>query len=100
MAEEMKNEEVLSDEVLEEVAGGTKKEIKKDIEMLKHYGYLRGIDSPSIPQINDAILAIGREVGLKMGYNPDYNNKNKYYINHDSHGQEYFWNEIRDRKGY
>ena len=91
--EKILEEEILSDDELEDVAGGTRAEIQADANRLRGLGYL-GSGKVTVEQINDAFLRLGRDYGLKLGYNPDKYDANRYYLNHDKKNHKQIWNII------
>ena len=100
MAEEkILNDEILEDAELEEVAGGTYREIRDDANRLRALGYLPRHGTVSKQDINDAFIQLGRDHGLKLGYNPSDTRANRYYVNHDGKNHEQIWNIIYDRIG-
>ena len=96
--EEVKDEEIMIDEELDEVAGGTTKEIKDDANRLRALGYLPQ-GAVSKHQINDAFLRLGSDYGLKLGYNPSDRDENRYYLDHKKKDHEQIWNIIYSRIG-
>ena len=99
MAEEkILNEEILDESELEDVAGGTRAEIQADADRLRGLGYL-GSGKVTVEQINDAFLRLGRDYGLKLGYNPDKYDANRYYLDHKKKDHEQIWNIIYSRIG-
>ena len=90
--------EVMIDEELDEVAGGTSKEIKDDANRLRALGYLPQ-GAVSKHQINDAFLRLGSDYGLKLGYNPSDSDANRYYLDHKKKDHEQIWDIIYSKMG-
>ena len=92
-------DEVMDDAELEEVAGGTSKEIRDDANRLRALGYLPKHAAVSKEDINDAFIQLGRDHGLKLGYNPSDRDENRYYLDHKKKDHKQIWNIIYDRIG-
>ena len=78
--EEIKAEEIISDEELEGVAGGTKEELKKDADRLRRLGYLPKDRDVSKKDINDALWNLGQDIGYDIGSDLHNGDKNVHYI--------------------
>ncbi len=96
MAEEkiLKDEELILDEELDEVVGGTTAEIRDDANRLRALGLLPRDQAVSKQQINDAFWSLGQRYGVSLGYNPDDDNPNRYYLNHEKKNHKEIWNII------
>ena len=97
--EEIKAEEIISDEELEGVAGGYAWEIRNDADRLRNLGYLPKNRDVSQNEVNDAFVQLGKDVGLHLGCALDDDNKNKYYIKHDKTPRNEVWRKIYSRLG-
>lgn len=98
MAEEkiLKSEE-LTDEELDDVAGGKAWELQEDADNLRRYGLL-GSGPVGKDQIEAAINRAGVLNGISLGcelHNGD--KSNKYYIDHKKYSHDDFWREIKKR---
>ena len=97
MAEEkiLKEDELILDEELDEVVGGTYEEIRDDANRLRALGLLPRNQAVSKQQINDALVGLG--IGIGTDLRDDKNNK--YYINHDKVSREKLWNYVYEKLG-
>ena len=77
------NKEMLNEDELEEVAGGTTAEIRDDANRLRALGLLPQNRAVSQADINDAFWKLGQRYGVSLGYNPDDDRANRYYLNHE-----------------
>lgn len=95
MAEEkILKEEIMSEEELDEVAGGRAWELQEDADNLRRYGLL-GPGPVGKEQIEAAINRAGIMNGISLGcelHNGD--KSNSYHINHKKYSHDGFWKEI------
>ena len=101
MAEEIKNEEILDEEDLAQVAGGTQDQVYGDYNQLKKINFLIKDGSKTTPEVVQASMNNLIEDFKKKGfgtieYKENWNSdKNVYSINGDnSLTQDQFWAEI------
>lgn len=96
MAEEkILKEEQLTEEELENVAGGSTGEILDDIKQLRKYGFNLP-NNASRDQVNDAMWQLGQRLGFSLGTDlHDGTEKNRYYINHDKKSHDEVWEYVR-----
>ena len=92
--EEIKDEEVLSDEELESVAGGNKDELKEDAARLRALGYLPQNRDVSMKDINDALWDLGQKIGYDIGSDLSAKKDNKHYIDGDKVKHDELWRFI------
>ena len=74
MANEILKEELLSEDQLEDVAGGTSREIQKDADFMQAVGVLRQGESG-----NDALQRAFASQGISVIFHGDDNLANEYY---------------------
>lgn len=92
--EEIKDEEIISDDELEGVAGGTRKELQADANRLRDLGYLPRNGKASMKDINDAIWKLGQDIGHDIGSNLSESGDNKHYIDGNKVNHEELWKFI------
>lgn len=114
MAEEkIINEEIMSEDELDEVAGGSTREIQDDANRLRalekryNVSLLPRSGNASAADVNDAMNKVGRiisdsfhcdfQIGcdLKMG-----NDSNRYYLNHKKMNHSKIWEAIYNKINY
>ena len=74
MAQEIFKDEVLKDEQLDAVAGGTAREIGKDIDFMKAVGVMRQNESD-----NEALQRAFAQQGISVIFHEDNDFANEYY---------------------
>lgn len=97
MAEEkiINTEEILSEEDLDDVAGGSDSELMYDANRLRAMGLLPTNRSVSEREINDAFYELGQRMGIKLGSDlHEGNTPNRHYINHDKKTHREIWEYI------
>ena len=97
MAKEILEDEIMSDEELDNVAGGKAWELQEDADNLRRYGLL-GSGPVDKDQIEAAINRAGILNGISLGcdlHNGD--KENRYYIDHVKYKHNEFWREIHKR---
>ena len=97
--EEIKADEVISDEELEGVAGGYAWEIRDDADRLRNLGYLPQNRNVSRNEVNDAMFKLGQDLGFELGTDLKDNSKNRYYINREKTSRDKVWEKIYSRLG-
>ena len=97
--EVVNNEEVMNDEELEGVAGGYAWEIQDDANRLRALGRLPN-RSVSKAEVNDAMVQLGRDIGLPLGTDLKDNSKNRYYIDNEKTDRDKVWSKIYSRLGH
>ena len=98
MAEEkILKEEIMSEEELDNVAGGKAWELQEDADYLRRYGLL-GSGPVDKVQIEAAINRAGILNGISLGCDLHNGDKsNSYYINNKKYSHDGFWREIKRR---
>ena len=98
MAEEkILKDELLSEEELDNVAGGKAWELQEDADYLRRYGLL-GSGPVDKVQIEAAINRAGILNGISLGCDLHNGDKsNSYYINNEKYSHDGFWREIKRR---
>lgn len=114
LEEKVVNDEVMSEEELDEVAGGTSRQIARDADNIRwlenRYGVsLMNTDyrgRASAADVNDAMNKIGNILSdyyhcdFKIGCDLQTGDaNNRYYLNHNKMSQREIWNAIYDRLG-
>ena len=96
MAEEKKYaNEIMSEEELDGVAGGSSWEIQQDANRLRALGRLPNYRDVSPKEVNDALWKLGQDIGLKVGCEPNEGNKsNSYHIDHHKVSRDELWRRI------
>jgi len=94
--EKITNEEVLNDEELNEVAGGTGDEIRDDKQRFKRLGIRITSGAHDEAQLKDAFARFGVQVETYHGYFRD----NDYKINGRSVSRDKAWNYIYNQVRY
>lgn len=92
--EEIKADEVISDEELEGVAGGYAWEIRDDADRLRNLGYLPKNRDVSRNEVNDAMFKLGQDLGFELGTDLKDTRKNSYYINREGTPRDKVWDKI------
>lgn len=92
--EEIKADEVISDEELEGVAGGYAWEIRDDADRLRNLGYLPKNRDVSRNEVNDAMFKLGQDLGFELGTDLKDPRKNSYYINRENTSRDKVWDKI------
>ncbi len=92
--EEIKADEVISDEELEGVAGGYAWEIRDDANRLRNLGYLPKNRDVSRNEVNDAMFKLGQDLGFELGTDLKDPRKNSYYINRENTSRDKVWDKI------
>ena len=95
--EEIKDEEILSDEELEDVAGGNKDELREDADRLRALGYLPKNRAASKEDINNAIWDLGQKIGHDIGSNFSDRGTNRHYIDGHKVNHKELWKFIYRR---
>ncbi len=111
--EKILKDEVLSDSELDEVAGGTTREIQDDANRLRalerryNVRLLPSSGNASAADVNDAMFKVGQIISdsfhcdfhigcdLKLG-----NESNSYYLNHKKMNHNRIWEEIYNKINY
>ena len=99
MAEEIKKEEIMSEEELDEVAGGSTWEIHDSANRLRNLG-IQLPAGASAKDVNDAMWHLGQKIimdgkPVDLGSNlKDNNESNSYYINHRKVNHQQVWDFI------
>ena len=102
MAEEkIMEEEILDDDELESVAGGTLKESFADREQLNKLGlYNFDKDKGFVGSLQDSFSALGKKIGLTLNVksNPSVNNQmaNTYQIGNQTLTRDEFWTIVNE----
>ena len=105
MAEEkILKDEILSDEQLDQVAGGSDWEIHDDANRLRGLHRL-GYGPVSSDEVNDAMWRLGQDLGLKIGCDlKEGGRSNTYYLDNKKVSRDKLWDKIYNRidskKGY
>ena len=89
--------EVLDDEELENVAGGTLQETLEDRDRLDKIGmYKFNNDKGFSGSVNEGFANFGKKYGLKISVEADLlaNGSNKYFINDEAISRDELWNII------
>lgn len=96
MEEEKKfADEIISDEELDGVAGGSSWEIQQDANRLRSLGRLPNYRAVSPNEVNDALWQLGQDIGLKIGCDLKEGSKdNSYYIDHQKVSRNELWRRI------
>jgi len=110
--EKIKNEEVMNDDELAEVSGGSDGEIQEDANRLRSLGRRYGIQllpsyrNVSTREVNDAFVRLGDLIthytGEKFRLGCALNEGdegNKYYLNHKKLLRDKIWDKIYDKVG-
>ena len=97
--EEIKAEEIISDEELEGVAGGYSWEIRDDANRLRNLGYLPKDRDVSRNEVNDAMFKLGQDLGFELGTDLQKHEQNSYYINRKGTSRDKVWDKIYSRLG-
>ena len=93
--EKILKDEILSEEDLDEVAGGTTDEINSDARRLQRIGMLG--PAPTKDQVGDALYYLGQRIGLEIGCDLHDGSSNTYYINNKKVSRDKLWNKIREK---
>ena len=98
MAEEkILKDEILSDEQLDNVAGGSDWEIRDDANRLRGLHRL-GYNYVTSDQVNDAMWRLGQDIGLNIGCDmKEGDRSNSYYLDNKKISRERLWEKI-DRR--
>ena len=111
MSEKILNDEILSDEELEQVAGGADWEIQDDANRMRALGRRYGIQllpnrKVSTREVNAAFNRMGDLIGeyfhckFRLGCELNTGKKgNSYHLNHDSMKRDEIWAAIYDKLG-
>ena len=110
----MKDEKILKDEVLsenelDEVAGGYADEIQEDANRIRALGRRYGIEllprnrRVSTREVNDAFVTMGNLITqylggkFRLGCDLQEDSKNRYYLNHEKMSRDEIWDRIYDK---
>ena len=91
MSEEIKNEEVLSESELENVAGGTYAEFHDDVTLLYKKGIIPYKTYHSGEVYNDIIPKLGNELGMDLKVTYHSSKGNDYQLNGEKISRDEFW---------
>ena len=97
--EEIKAEEVISDEELEGVDGGYAWEIRDDANRLRNLGYLPKDRDVSKDEVNNAMFKLGQDLGFELGTDLQKRKENSYYINRKRTSRDKVWDKIYSKLG-
>lgn len=95
--EKILKDEILSDEQLDGVAGGSDWEISDDANRLRDLHRL-GYNYVTSDQVNDAMWRLGQEIGLNIGCDMQEGRKsNSYYLDNKKISRDKLWDKIYKR---
>lgn len=93
--EKIFDSEKLTDDELDEVAGGTLDELKEDRSRLIELGYYEIIGNQRFSTgINNALAKFGKENGMKMTMKYHKHEANQYFINGEEVTRDELWIKI------
>ena len=95
MANEILKDEILREEELDGVAGGTSDEINSSARKLQRIGVLG--PAATKDQVADSLYYLGTQIGLKIGCELHDGGDNKYYIDNHKYTHDKFWDKVKKR---
>lgn len=96
MAEEIKNE-ILSEEELDNVAGGNMQELYDDRAKFVQMGSYVHWNRSMMRNLHASYAKVGDQIGHKITFAYDNPGSNKYFIDGEQYSREDFWKFVEDK---